>query len=64
MSECRTQCVVELNECWSYWLDQLYPGMHPQLAMKGIIIDRLHEFANKSNMLIDAHVGFFDRPKL
>lgn len=55
------QCVVELNECWSYWLDQLYPGIHPQLAMKDIIIKHLSTYANSVDAPADIHIGFFDK---
>lgn len=53
---------VDLNECWAFWLDKMYPGIHPALAMKDIIIKRLAQEANSHPEIPDdAHVGFFTK---
>jgi hypothetical protein len=53
--------VIELNECWSYWLSRMYPGIHSSHAIKSLVIGALDEFAKHQPDPVNAHEGFFSR---
>jgi len=54
--------LINLNECWSYWLSKMYPDIDPSAAIKNIVIKKLEEFANTQTDLNDnAHKDFLKK---